>query len=172
VGKKGIKVNKYLRSVSNPKVFAVGDCSDTGMPKLTPVSAIEARIAAKNLLAGRDEFSINYPPVPSVVFTLPPMARLGLLESEARAKGLGFDVKFKTTSNWYTSIRVGEKYSGYKLLIQQGTGKILGVHLIGPGAEEQINVFAMAMGQEMTTNQLKAVIFAYPGYASDIKSML
>ncbi len=172
VGRKGIKVNMYLRSVSNPKVFAVGDCSDTGMPNLTPISANEARIAAKNLLAGRDEIPINYPPVPSVVFTLPPMARLGLLESEAMAKELIFDVKFKKTSNWYSSIRVGEQYSGYKVLLEHRTGKILGVHLIGQGAEEQINVFAMAMGQEMTAKQLKAVIFAYPGYASDIKSML
>jgi len=172
VGKNGIKVNEYFRSISNPKIFAVGDCTDTGMPKLTPVSATEARIAAKNLLAGRDDIPINYPPIPSVVFTLPPMARLGLLESEALAKGLSFDVKYKKTSSWYSSIRVGEKFSGYKVLIQHGTGKILGVHLIGPGAEEQINVFAMAMGQGMTPKQLKAVIFAYPSYASDIKSML
>ena len=171
-GKRGIKVNEYLRSVSNPNVFSVGDCADTGAPNLTPVSANEARIAAKNLLAGKDERSMHYPPIPSVVFTLPPVARVGMLESEAQAQGLKFVVKFKKTSGWYSSMRVGEEFSGFKVLIEEGTGKILGAHLIGPGAEEQINILAMAMGQGMTANQLKGVIFAYPSYSSDLGSMV
>lgn len=172
VGKRGIKVNEYMRSVSNPNVFAVGDCADTGAPNLTPVSANEARIAAKNILAGKDERAIKYPPIPSAVFTLPPVARVGLLESEAREQGLKFDVKFKKTASWYSSLRVGEKCSGFKTLIERDTGKILGAHLIGPGAEEQINILAMAMGQGLTANKLKGVIFAYPSYASDLASMV
>ena len=172
VSKRGVKVNEYMRSMSNPNVFAVGDCADTGAPNLTPVSANEARISAKNILAGKDERAIKYPPIPSVVFTLPPVARVGLLESEAENEGLKFDVKFKKTANWYSSMRVGEKYSGYKILVEQETGKILGAHLIGPGAEEQINILALAMKQGMTANDLKGVIFAYPSYASDLGSMV
>ena len=53
-----------------------------------------------------------------------------------------------------------------------GTGRSLGAHLIGPGAEEQINLFTMAMGTGLTANQLKGVIFAYPSYASDLSSMV
>ncbi|TAN03288.1 MAG: NAD(P)/FAD-dependent oxidoreductase, partial [Rhodanobacteraceae bacterium] len=45
-------------------------------------------------------------------------------------------------------------------------------HLIGPGAEEQINLFAMAMGAGLTANKIKGIIFAYPSYASDISSMM
>jgi len=161
-----------MRSSSNPKVFSVGDCADTGAPNLTPVSANEARIAAKNLLAGEDVREMKYPPIPSAVFTLPPVARVGLLESEAEAQGLKFAIKFQKTPGWYSSMRVGEKFSGFKVLVEEGTGKILGAHLIGPGAEEQINLFAMAMGQGMTANQLKGVIFAYPSYASDLGSMV
>jgi glutathione reductase (NADPH) len=171
-GRHGIKVNKYMRSISNPKVFSVGDCADTGAPNLTPVSANEARIAAKNLLAGEDVRVMKYPPIPSAVFTLPPVARVGLLVSEAEAQGLKFDVKFMKTAGWYSSMRVGEEFSGFKVLVEQGSGKILGAHLIGPGAEEQINIFALAMGQGMTANQLKGVIFAYPSYASDLGSMV
>ncbi|MFN3614367.1 MAG: NAD(P)/FAD-dependent oxidoreductase, partial [Rubrimonas sp.] len=70
------------------------------------------------------------------------------------------------------SLRVGAKWSGYKVLVEQGTGRILGAHLIGPGAEEQINLFAMAMGAGLTANQIKAMIFAYPSYASDLGSMV
>ncbi len=170
VGPRGVRVNEYLRSVSNPAVFAVGDCADTGAPNLTPVSANEARIAAKNLIAGEDVRRMEYPPIPSVVFTLPPVARVGLLEEEARQQGMEFDVNLQKTGQWYSSMRVGERYSAYKTLVEKGTGRILGAHLIGPGAEEQINLFAMAMGAGLTTNHLKGVIFAYPSYASDLGS--
>lgn len=172
VGRRGIKVNDYMRSVSNPAVFAAGDCADTGAPNLTPVSANEGRIAAKNILAGEDAHPIKYPPIPSVVFTLPPVARVGLLEDEAHQQGIEFDVRFQQTGGWYSSMRVGEKYSAYKVLVEKGTGRIVGAHLIGPGAEEQINLFAMAMGAGLSANQLKAVIFAYPSYASDLGSMV
>jgi len=169
-GRRGIQVNASMRT-TNPAIFAAGDCADSG-PNLTPVSAYEARVAVKNLLAGKDERTANYPPVPSVVFTLPMVATVGLSEAAAQEKGLKFDTHFKKTNDWYSSLRVGAKWTGYKVLIEQGSGKILGAHLIGPGAEEQINLFAMAMGAGRTANQIKAMIFAYPSYASDIGSMV
>lgn len=172
VGHGGIQVNEFMRSKSNPAVFAAGDCANTEVPNLTPVSANEARIAAKNLLAGTDERRIEYPPIPSVVFTLPPVARVGLLEEQARQQGFNFDVKFQKTDHWYSSMRVGERYSAYKVLVERGSGKILGAHVIGFGAEEQINLLTMAMGAGLSANQIKAVIFAYPSYASDLGSMV
>ena len=69
-------------------------------------------------------------------------------------------------------MRVGERYSAYKILLEKGSGKILGAHVIGSGAEEQINLFTMAMGAGLTANQIKGVIFAYPSYASDLSSMV
>ncbi|MBO6940570.1 MAG: NAD(P)/FAD-dependent oxidoreductase [Deltaproteobacteria bacterium] len=169
-GRRGIEVSPFMRT-SNPAIFAGGDCSDSG-PNLTPVSANEGRVAAKNLLAGKDEREVNYPPIPSVVFTLPMVASVGLSEADAKDRGLAFDTKFEKTAGWYSSLRVGARRSGYKVFVEHGTGTILGAHLIGPGAEEQINLFAMAMGAGLTANQIKGVIFAYPSYASDISSMV
>jgi len=169
--RKGIKVSEYMRSTSNPNVFAAGDCADSG-PNLTPVSANEGRIAGKNLLTGKDDRVVKYPPIPSVVFTLPPVATVGLSEEAARSQGLNFDVKFQKTERWYSSMRVGATHSGFKVLVEKETGQILGAHIIGPGAEEQINLFAMAMGAGLTANQIKAIIFAYPSYASDLGSMV
>ena len=168
--RRGIKVSPYMRT-TNPRVFAVGDCADSG-PNLTPVSAYEARIAGKNLLAGKDARAVDYPPIPSVVFTLPQVATVGLSEAAARDKGLDFEARFEKTEGWYSSLRVGARWSGYKVLVENGTGRILGAHLVGPGAEEQINLFAMAMKAGMTANQIKGVIFAYPSFASDIGSMV
>ncbi|MBY8918842.1 NAD(P)/FAD-dependent oxidoreductase (plasmid) [Nitratireductor rhodophyticola] len=166
----GIKVSPFMRT-TNPAIFAAGDCADSG-PMLTPVSANEGRIAAKNLLAGKDEREVNYPPIPSVVFTLPQLASVGLSEAAAREEGLDFDTYFDKTAGWYSSLRVGAKHTAYKVLVEKGTGKILGAHLIGPGAEEQINLFAMAMAAGLTANQIKGLIFAYPSFASDISSMI
>ena len=169
-GRRGIKVSAYMRT-TNPNIFAAGDCADSG-PNLTPVSANEGRIAGKNLIAGKDARAVAYPPIPSVVFTLPQLATVGLSEAEATEKGLDFDVHFEKTANWYSSMRVGAKRTAFKVLVEQETGLILGAHLIGPGAEEQINLFAMAMGAGLTANKIKAMIFAYPSFASDIGSMV
>lgn len=168
--RRGIKVSDAMRT-TNPAILAAGDCADSGL-NLTPVSAAEGRIAGKNLLAGEDAREIKYPPIPSVVFTLPMVATVGLSEAAAREQGLKFDVHFEKTKGWYSSLRVGAKHTGFKVLVEQGSGRILGAHLIGPGAEEQINLFAMAMGAGQTANQIKAMIFAYPSYASDIGSMV
>ncbi len=69
-------------------------------------------------------------------------------------------------------MRVGSAASGFKVLVERKTGLILGAHLIGPGAEEQINLFAMAMGEGLTANRIKGIVFAYPSYASDLGSMV
>ena len=69
-------------------------------------------------------------------------------------------------------MRVGERYSAYKVLIEKDSGRIVGAHLLGPGSEEQINVLSIAMNVGMTANQLKGVIFAYPSYASDLGYMV
>lgn len=76
------------------------------------------------------------------------------------------------TSSWYSSRRVGEKYSASKVLIEEGTGKILGAHLLGPSADELINIFALAIRRGLTAEDLKDVIFAYPTHASDLGYMV
>ncbi len=171
-GPRGVKVTEYMRSASNPSVFAAGDCADTPVPNLTPVSAYEGRIASKNLLAGANERRAEYPPIPSVVFTIPPLGRVGLLEEEARDQGIDFEVKFQKTEQWYSSVRVAERHTAYKTLVDKNTGRIVGAHVMGPGTEEQLNLFALAMKSGITANQIKATMFAYPSYASDLGYMV
>ncbi len=161
-----------MRSVSNSSVFSAGDCANTPAPNLTPVSAYEARIASKNLLAGKDDRPVDYPPIPSVVFTVPPVGRVGLLEHEAREQGLDFDVSFKRTRQWYSSVRVAEEHSAYKTIVEKETGRPLGAHVIGAGAEEQLNLFTLAMKGGLKARDLKSVMFAYPSYASDLAYMV
>jgi glutathione reductase (NADPH) len=167
----GVRVNEFLQSVSNPTVYAAGDCAATGRPRLTPVAGYEGRIVAANMLEGTNT-AVDYHAIPSVVFTIPPLARVGLGEDEARGQRLRFTTRYKDTSTWYSSRRVAERASGFKLLIEQDSHRLLGAHLLGPHAEETINVFALAIRTGVTADRLKQMIWAYPTHASDIAYML
>lgn len=170
-GRDGVEVNEYLQSVSNPLVYAAGDCAATEGPPLTPVAGYEGRIVAANLLKGHHA-TADYTVAPSVVFTLPPLARVGLREEEARDNGWRFNVRHEDTSTWYSSRRVGEEFSGFKVLVEENTGRLLGAHLLGPHADETINVFALAIGAGVAADQLKHMLWAYPTHGSDIPYMV
>jgi len=169
--KRGVTVNEFLQSVSNPAVYAAGDAAASGGPPLTPVASYDGIIVAANLLKGNHQ-KPNYLGIPTVVFTIPPLASVGLSESEAREQGLKFQVKKEMTSGWYSSRRVGEKYSGFKVLVEEGTDRILGAHLLGGEAEEVINLFGVAMRSGMRAADLKHMLFAYPTHGSDLPYML
>jgi glutathione reductase (NADPH) len=168
---RGVKVNEFLQSVSNPAVYAAGDAAASGGPPLTPVADYEGAIVASNLLKGNHQ-KPNYTGVPTVVFSVPPVASVGLSETEAREPGLKFRVKKEMTSTWYSSRRVAEKYSGYKVMVEEGTDRILGAHLLGAEAGETINLFALAIRSGIRATDLKHTIFSYPTHSSDLPYML
>lgn len=165
-----LQLNEYLQSVSNPAVYAAGDAAQVG-PPLTPVSSHDAKAVAANLLNGNSR-KPDYRGVPSVAFTLPPIASVGLGQAEAEAAGLKFQSKCERTSDWFSARRLGEKVYGYKTLVEDGTGRIIGAHLVGPHADEVINIFGLAMRHGLFADDLKSTMFAYPTGASDIGYML
>jgi glutathione reductase (NADPH) len=167
----GVVVNEYLQSVSNPMVYAAGDCADSGGPPLSPVAGYEGRLVAANLLEG-NHTRTEYGPVPSVVFTVPPLARVGLDEDEAHRQELRFSVRLEDSSGWNSSRRVGERHSAFKVLVEDGTDRIVGAHLLGPCADETINLFALAMRAGIPAGQFRRMLWAYPTHASDIAYMV
>ena len=170
VGKNGIEVNAYLQSVSNPAVYAAGDAA-AGGPPLTPVAGYEGNVVAENLLNGNRR-ATDYRAVPSVVFTIPALAAVGLSEQEARERDRRFRIRRENTADWYSSRRVGEAYSDSKVLIEEGSEQILGAHLLGPHAEEIINLFALAIKHGLKVSDLTEMLYAYPTHGSDIGYML
>lgn len=165
-----LALNDFLQSTSNAAVYAAGDAAGRG-PPLTPVAGYEGGIVAANMLHGNSD-KVDYTAVPSVVYTIPAVARVGLSEEEARNRNLKFRVRHESTSGWYTSRRVAEECAGFKVLIEDGTERILGAHLVGPDAAEVINLFALAMRMRIPADQLKTVLMAYPTAGADIKYML
>ena len=167
----GIKVNQYLQSITNPSVYAAGDAAATQGIPLTPVGVYEGQIVAQNLL-GRKHIQPNYEGIPSVVFTIPPLASVGLQEHTAKQLGLQFRTNFQETSSWYSSRKIGESCSGYKVLVDEANNRILGAHLLGTHAEEVINIFALAIRLGLDLDAIKQGIYTYPTNSYDIRYML
>ncbi len=170
VSKGRLELNEYLQSVSNPLVYAAGDAASVG-PPLTPVSGHDGKVVAGNILEG-NRHKPDYRGVASVAFTVPPIATVGLNESQAQAQGLKFKVKSENTPNWYTARRLAERVYGYKTLVEEGTGRILGAHIVGPHADEVITLFGLAIRHNLTARDLQTTMFAYPTGASDIGYMV
>ena len=165
-----LNLDEHLRSTTNPAVYAAGDAAGGPLP-LTPVAALEAQAVLDNLL-GKSAATLDYTGIPSAVFTLPTLARVGLLEADATAQGLRFKLNHASVPDWFTARRVNESCYGYKVLVEEGSERILGAHLIGPDAAEVINLFGFAMRSGLTAGAIRHAIFAYPTAASDIESML
>ncbi|MDZ7883653.1 MAG: NAD(P)/FAD-dependent oxidoreductase [Mycobacterium sp.] len=168
---RGITVTGYLQSTTNPAVWAAGDSADTaGMP-LTPVAVSEAKVAASNMINATTTIP-DYAGVPTAVFTIPELVRVGMLEAEAREHGIDLAVHYSNTSGWYSNYRIGETTAAAKILIDRSNDQIVGAHLLGPEYGELVNTLGLAIKLGLTTRQLKAATAAYPTVGSDLGSML
>jgi glutathione reductase (NADPH) len=170
-GDKGIVVAPHLQSTTNIAVFAAGDSADTkGMP-LTPVAVIEGKVAASNML--KDQKIVpDYTGIPTAVFTVPELARVGMLEAEAKEAGHDVDVRFTDTGGWYSNYRIGERSAAAKILVDRSDDTILGAHLFGPEYGELISFFGLAIKLGLTSKQLKSMTAVYPSVGSDLGSLL
>ncbi|WP_168566213.1 dihydrolipoyl dehydrogenase family protein [Crateriforma spongiae] len=168
----GVSVDAHLRSQSNERVYAVGDCARTAQPRLTPVANEDARIVAKNLFADRPVRSPDYGMVPRACFTTPAIASVGLSEEQACQTSADLEVRTGDMSDWSSVRKTGKTVAGYKVLIDRDSDAILGAHLLGPGAEETINLFAMAMKHNLTAADVKSTLFVFPSFSHDIRQMI
>lgn len=169
VSGKGIKVNDSLQSVSNERIFAAGDCVEPGLP-LTPVAALQAEVLADTIINGQAGKS-DLTGTASVVFTHPPLASVGLLEEQAREKGLDFIVHSGDAAKWSEHKRIGVKHAAYKILEEKETGRILGGHYLGQHAEEVANVFGMAIRHGLTRQDLMGQPWGYPSFGYALRYM-
>lgn len=169
--KKGVEVNEFLQSVSNPNVYAAGDASGSpGLP-LTPLATMEAGVVTANITGGNHQKG-DYSEMPTVVFTIPVMASVGLTEKQAKAKKLDFAVNYSAVPGWFSAQQINAKEYAFKIIVEKETEKIWGAHLVGHHAQETINLFALAIKAGITATEIKNLIFSFPVSASDISSMV
>ena len=169
--KRGIGVNEYLQSVSNESVYSPGDSADTPGFSLTPVASMEGEVAVLNILNG-NKTSPSYSGIPTVAFTLSPIAFVGLSGAQADALGIDYELHTGDTSGWYTSRRVSLKHTAFKVLMDKKSDAILGAHLFGYHADELINIFALAIRNNIRASELRNMPYSYPTASSDIGYMV
>ncbi len=170
--RKGIVVNEYLQSVSNSAVYVAGDANPGGI-QLTPVATLDAHVVIDNILNGNTR-KADYSLVPSGIFTIPALAAVGLSEEAAKKKGIEYDLLSGDMSSWYASRRIGLRHAAYKLLLEKGTRRILGAHVLGENAGEIVNLFSLAIRHNLTADDLTydAMLYAYPTSTYEITYMV
>ena len=165
-----IEVDAYLRSVSNPAVWVAGDAL-VHSAQLSPLATYEGRVVAQNIVEG-SKVKPDYSIVASAVYTVPALASVGMTEAEATAADLDFDAITSDMSSWFSARFYAETVAWAKILVEKGSRRIVGAHIVGHHGEELIHLFALAMRHGINADQLGDEMYAFPTFAADIKSML
>ena len=154
----GVTVDDRLRT-SNRRIFAMGDV--VGGPQFTHVASYHAGIVIRNALF-RLPARVDYRALPWVTFTDPELARVGLIESEARTR-FGDAVTVLTVP--FAGIdraRAESRTDGMIKLVLGRRGRILGASIVGDHAGELIHLWALAMSQKLGAKAIAAMIAPYP----------
>lgn len=166
---RGVVVDSYLRSPGNRRVFAAGDAH--GRLQLSPTATMEGELVARNFLEG-DVAQVDYRVIPRAIFTLPPLASVGLTEVEARRDGHDVDVIAGDMREWKVYAIAGEETARAKVIVHRGSGMVLGAHILGEAGAEMIHLFAMAMKFGIKAAALKELVYVYPTFSSVMPSLV
>jgi len=153
----GIEVNEYMQT-TNPDMYAVGDV--TGKDMFVYMAAYGGKLAAKNALEG-NSYQYDATVIPSVTFTDPQVACVGLTESEAKSKGYDVKTSLLTLDNVPRFIAARDTRGLIKLIADKRTDKILGAHILAPEGGDSIQTMVMAIKAGLTTEDLANTIFPY-----------
>ena len=155
-------VDDRLRT-SQPHIYALGDVN--GGPQFTYISLDDARIVLDQLLGEGTRSTADRVAVPRTLFITPPLATVGLTETEARAQGLNIRVATKAVADIVAMPRaytVEETRGVMKFILDADTDQVLGGAILSIDAQEIINTLALAMRQGVTATQLKNAIYTHP----------
>lgn len=166
--KKGISVDGHLRTnVSN--IYASGDVLDKAIPKLTPTATFESNYIAAHIL-GMTQDEIQYPAIPSVLYSLPRLSQIGVSVQEAEqnerytvkhipfGKQMVFEYKNETDAEMY--------------VVLDEEKRLVGADIYGVDAADLVNLLVFIINQRMTAQDLNQLIFAFPGASSGVIDML
>jgi dihydrolipoamide dehydrogenase len=159
-----VLVDKNFRT-NVPTIYAIGDLIEGAM---LAHKAMEEGVCVAELIAGHAS-TVDYIAVPSVIYTNPEVAAVGFTEEEAKGFGLKTQVgtfPFKANSR---ARCVAETDGFVKIVSEEGTDRLLGVHIIGPEASELIAACSLALHARLTTHELASTPFAHPTLSEAIK---
>jgi glutathione reductase (NADPH) len=153
-----------------PGLYAIGDV--TGRVPLTPVAIAAGRRLSDRLFGGQAERRLDYENVPTVLFSHPPIGTVGVSEAEARRR-YGEAVKVYTRSfvPLYHAITARKPKTLMKLVTAGPEEKVVGVHIAGPGADEMLQGFAVALRMGATKQDFDDTVAIHPTSAEELVTM-
>jgi glutathione reductase (NADPH) len=159
-----IKVDEYNRT-NIESIYAVGDV--TNRVQLTPVAIREGHAFADTVFGGNPR-TVDYGCIPSAVFSNPPMAGVGLTEREAR-EACGAITVYKSDFRPMKNVLAGrEERSLYKMICDEATGKVVGLHMISPDAPEILQAAAIAVKAGLTKQDFDDTVALHPSMAEEL----
>ena len=162
-----VKVDADNRS-SVPSIFAVGDVTDR--VQLTPVAIREGQAFADTFF-GNKPTRVDYACIPSAVFSHPPLAGVGMTEGQARNK-LGAVRTYTSDFRAMKNVLAGRnERSLYKLIVDEATDAIVGIHMIGPDAPEILQAAAIAVKGKLKKADFDATVALHPTMAEELVLM-
>lgn len=164
-----VPVDKYQQT-NVEHIFAIGDV--TGSQALTPVAIAAGRRLADRIYGGMEGRHLEYSMIPTVVFSHPPMGTVGLTEAEARA-GYGDDVQVYTSgfTAMYYALGDRKERSVMKLITVGDDERVVGCHVIGDGADEMMQGFAVAIRMGATKKDFDDTVAIHPTSAEELVTM-
>ncbi|HEY1934897.1 MAG TPA: FAD-dependent oxidoreductase [Acetobacteraceae bacterium] len=160
--KAGVATDRGLRSVTNRRVFAVGDIADPvgiGPRAFTHVGSYHAGIVIRRVLF-RLPARVDYAALPRVTYTHPELAQVGLTEAEARAAGHAVSVLRWPLADNDRAVAERETVGLVKLVVARG--RVLGAGILAPSAGEMLGVWTLAIAQRTKVSALAGMIVPYP----------
>lgn len=155
---------------SQPNIYAIGDV--TGKRELTPVAIAAGRRLADRLFGGQSTAKLNYENIASVVFSHPPLGTVGLSEEEARER-FGAQVRVYSTSfvDSYHAITDRRPRTFMKLVVVGQEERVVGIHVLGRGADEMIQGFSVALNMGATKRDLDNTVAIHPTAAEELVTL-
>ena len=159
-----------LQQTNVDNIFALGDV--TGRAALTPVAIAAGRRLADRLYGGMDGRHLDYETIPTVIFSHPTIGTVGLTEDEARAQ-YGDDVKVYSSSfiGMYYALGTDKRRSEMKLITAGAEERVVGCHVIGEGADEMMQGFAVAMRMGATKKDFDDTVAIHPTSSEELVTM-
>jgi glutathione reductase (NADPH) len=168
--KHGFVETDALQNTSVEGIYAVGDI--TGREQLTPVAIAAARRLADRLFNNQPERRLDYENIPSVIFSHPPIGTVGLSETEARQRHGDavkiYQTRFTSMQYAFTKRRV---HTAMKLVTVGAKEKVVGCHILGPGADEMLQGFAVAIRMGARKQDLDDTVAIHPTSAEELVTM-
>jgi glutathione reductase (NADPH) len=165
----GFIATDVYQNTNIERIHAIGDVS--GRAQLTPVAIAAGRRLSDRLFGGKPDRHLDYNMIPTVVFTHPPIGTVGMSEAQARAQFTQVKVYVSEFTSMYHALTTRKSRTDMKLVCVGEEQKIVGCHIVGAGADEMLQGFAVAVRMGATKRDFDDTVAIHPTSAEELVTM-